>query len=357
MLEIPYTFRRIEHANVRPDASLEPFDCALRSFAQECLQGREHRLDWVKLRRILRQIAEACTTTPDRLLYTCDLVEGNIVGHDNVSTLERRHQTLLYVSQEGFAIHGSFDQHRSHEASLTRPAINVTVSQCPMGASANRRSPRGLQPLRRTILVVTAVSSINTRLVVSSQPCSRIQRRRARATSARFRSAARRLFFKGDAMASEESRQRAAAPRDTSLVQYRNDLIQGEVRLLAENGEDVLRILLQGGSAPSTGHWFGSPIFAKALHPSDRGTDADPELFGRLTSGSSSLHEFNDARSQLPRIRSPHWPAPAESCVRLAPPTPFANPDSLPSGRAVERQIAKVRCQLVIAAWIGAETS
>src|SRR5215469_7806351 len=80
MLEIPYTFRRIEHANVRPDASLEPFDCALRSFAQECPQGREHRLDWVKLRRILRQIAEACTTTPDRLLLWGSPAPLAIVG-------------------------------------------------------------------------------------------------------------------------------------------------------------------------------------------------------------------------------------------------------------------------------------
>jgi hypothetical protein len=41
--------------------------------------------------------------------------------------------------------------------------MNVTVSQCPIGASATRRSPQRLQPFRRTILVVTAVSSINTR--------------------------------------------------------------------------------------------------------------------------------------------------------------------------------------------------
>src|SRR6516225_3221483 len=123
-----------------------------------------------------------------------------------------------------------------------RPAINVTVSQRPMGASATSRSPQGLQPLRRTILVVIAVSSINTRRVVSSQPCSRIQRRRARATSARFRSSARRLFFEGDVMASEKARKRAAASGDTSPMQDRNDLIQRKVPLLADQGEDLLRI-------------------------------------------------------------------------------------------------------------------
>src|SRR5215469_10374231 len=293
MLEIPYTFRRIEHANVRPDASLEPFDCALRSFAQECLQGREHRLDWVKLRRILRQIAEACTTTPDRLLYTCDLVEGNIVGHDNVSTLERRHQTLLYVSQEGFAIHGSFDQHRSHEASLTQARDKRYCLPVPHGRVREQALSAGAPTVKAHhiggdcgLIDKYEAGGVKPALLPDPAP--------ARASHVGALSLCRpQAFFKGDAMASEESRQRAAAPRDTSLAQYRNDLIQGEVRLLAENGEDVLRILLQGGSAPSTGHWFGSPIFAKALHPSDRGTDADPELFGRLTSGSSSLHEFN----------------------------------------------------------------
>src|SRR6516165_9070506 len=139
-----------------------------------------------------------------------------------------------------------------------------------MGTSANSRSPRGFQPFRRTILVVIAVSSMNTRRVVSSQPCSRIQRRRARATSARLRSAARRLFFEGDAMASEKARKRAAASGDTSPMQDRNDLIQRKVPLLADQGEDLLRIFLQRRSAPATGHRFANPVFAKALHPTDR---------------------------------------------------------------------------------------
>src|SRR5262249_27574521 len=81
-----------------------------------------------------------------------------------------------------------------------KPAMSVTVSQCPIGTSPIRRCPRGLQPLSRTMLVVTAVSSMNTRCAGSSSPCSRTQRRRARATSARFRSSARRLFFEGDAV-------------------------------------------------------------------------------------------------------------------------------------------------------------
>src|ERR1700730_11408914 len=159
------------------------------------------------------------------------------------------------------------------------------------------------------MLVVTAVSSINTRWAGSRKPCSRIQRRRARATSARLRSAARRLFFDGDTMASEKSGQRAAAAWDTPLAKRRNDLIQREVRLLADEREDLPRVLLQWRSTPSTGHGFGSAVFTKALHPPERRTDADIKLFGRLPSGCSFFHKVDDARSQLTRIRSMHWPA------------------------------------------------
>src|SRR6266581_5686876 len=159
----------------------------------------------------------------------------------------------------------------------------------------------------RTMLVVTAVSSINTRRAGSSKPCSRTQRRRARATSARLRSAARRLFFDGDAVASKEPGERAPASWDSPLVQSRNNLTQREVLLLTDEGENPLRVLLQWRGTPSTGYWLAGPVVAKALHPPDRGTDADVKLFGCFTSGSSSFHEANDSHSQLTRIRSMHW--------------------------------------------------
>src|SRR6202043_1434055 len=80
----------------------------------------EQQLYRVKVRRIRWQVAEACTNSLDRLFHTCNLVEGDVVDHHNVPALERWDQTLLYVSQEGLSIHGSFDQHRSHDAGLTQ---------------------------------------------------------------------------------------------------------------------------------------------------------------------------------------------------------------------------------------------
>src|SRR5271165_5513714 len=120
MPKIPPAFRGIELPNERSDASVQSIDGALGSLAQQSLHRMKHQLDGVKVRRILRQVSDACTNTLEHLLYPGNLVEGHIVSHHNVSTLERRRQTLLYVSQECFAIHGPFNDHRSHDASLTQ---------------------------------------------------------------------------------------------------------------------------------------------------------------------------------------------------------------------------------------------
>src|SRR3977135_4553294 len=79
MSEIALTFGWVERSNERANASLQPFDRALRSFAQQCLQGMEHQLYWVELRRILRQVAQFCATGLDRLLHAGDFVEGDVV--------------------------------------------------------------------------------------------------------------------------------------------------------------------------------------------------------------------------------------------------------------------------------------
>src|ERR1700688_2970012 len=120
MSEVSDAFRRIERPNVRTNTSVQPFHCALRSFAQPCFQWMEQQLYRVKVRRIRGQVAEACTNSLDRLLHTSDFVERDVVDHHNVSALERWDQTLLYVSQQSLSIHGSFDQHRSHDAGFTQ---------------------------------------------------------------------------------------------------------------------------------------------------------------------------------------------------------------------------------------------
>src|ERR1039457_315394 len=132
-----------------------------------------------------------------------------------------------------------------------RPATNVSVFQVPNGTRPINRSPRGQRPCRRAILVFTDVSSIKTRQEESSKPCSRTQRRRARATSARVCSAARRLFFKGDVMALKKTPKRAAAARYTSLLHRHDEFVERPVWLFINQSEYLFCIVLQRRLAPT----------------------------------------------------------------------------------------------------------
>ena len=85
MLEIASAFRGIERPNVRPDTSMQSFNCSLGSFAQRM----EQQLDRVKVGRILRQVAEACTNSTDCCFDAGNLMEGDVIGHHNIPTLER----------------------------------------------------------------------------------------------------------------------------------------------------------------------------------------------------------------------------------------------------------------------------
>src|SRR6202163_1935013 len=120
-----------------------------------------------------------------------------------------------------------------------KAATNVIVCHAPSGTAPITRTPRGARPLSRTMLVLTAVSSITTSRAGSSMPCSRIQRRRARATSARCRSAACRLFFKRDVAAIEKAPQRTAAGFNPPFAQLCDDLYQSQILLFFNQGQDL----------------------------------------------------------------------------------------------------------------------
>ena len=71
----------------------------------------------------------------------------------------------------------------------------MVVHQCPCGALACRRRPRGARPRSRVRLVFAPDSSRKTSRVGSKPPCRRRQARRARAISGRSCSLARSVFF------------------------------------------------------------------------------------------------------------------------------------------------------------------
>src|ERR1700680_414978 len=114
--------------------------------------------------------------------------------------------------------------------SLRSAATRVNVFQWPCGTFATRRSPRGLRPYRRTILVVTAVSSMKTRRDGASDGCSAFNWARAAATSGRSCSAACSVFFNGDLVASEEAPDRSHSNLQLLLARKaRADLLERQV--------------------------------------------------------------------------------------------------------------------------------
>src|SRR6266516_2724766 len=107
-------------------------------------------------------------------------------------------------------------------------------------------SLRGQRPRSLTRLVLVAVSSMNTNLAGSSRPCLRNQRRRARATSARSCSVARRLFFDGDIMPLEKSPDRGATAWNSLLAHRRNNLVQGQIRLFGYQSQQPFHVPSNG---------------------------------------------------------------------------------------------------------------
>ena len=148
-----------------------------------------------------------------------------------------------------------------------KAATKVIVSHVPSGTLPITRSPLGARPRSRTRFVLTAVSSINTSRAGSSMPCSRIQRRRARATSARCRSAACRLFFEGDVVSVEKPPERAAAGFNPPLAQFCNRLDQSQVRLFGNQSQNLGRELFQRRNASAARLRRGAPPLVPALQP------------------------------------------------------------------------------------------
>src|SRR6266852_3987572 len=192
-----------------------------------------------------------------------------------------------------------------------KAATKVIVCHSPNGTSPTTLTPRGARPLSRTIFVLTAVASINTSRAGSSMPCSRIQRRRARATSARCRSAACRLFFKGDVVPDEKTRKRALAGSNSSLEQLHKRLLQGQIRPLGNECQNPLRVRFQRRYTASARLRRRTPALVPALQPFDRRTHTDVETLGRLVPRRAlDFHGFDDAFPQVTRIRLWHRPPP-----------------------------------------------
>src|SRR4051812_40603264 len=147
---------------------------------------------------------------------------------------------------------------------------------------------------------------MNTSRAGSNMPCSRIQRRRAWATSARFCSAAYRVFFEADVASIVEPPDRAAAARDAALVHRRNDLVKRQVRLLGDEREQEFRVLFQRRSASATWLCGNASGCFEALRPNHHHTGADPIVFGRRTPRCTADNISYYSGTQVAGIRLGH---------------------------------------------------
>src|SRR6476646_4695323 len=120
-----------------------------------------------------------------------------IIHDDDVAATEGWCEALLDVREEDGAVHRSINHEGSDNPVVAQAGDESDCFPMSMRNRCDQPLPaRAKRPLSRTMFVLVAVSSINTSRAGSSMPCSRIQRRRTRATSARFCSAACRLFLK-----------------------------------------------------------------------------------------------------------------------------------------------------------------
>src|ERR1700722_5068703 len=150
---------------------------------------------------------------------------------------------------------------------------------------------------------------MNTSLAGLNRPCSRIQRRRARATSARSCSAARRLFFERDLVPLEEPPDRRATARNLELTHHPDDLIQRQVRLQFNQCQQKVRVLLQWRRAPTAPLGGTAASLAKALHPDHRGTGAHFVVLGGLPPRSTVFYAIDHPLAHVRRVCPRHRPA------------------------------------------------
>ena len=133
-------------------------------------------------------------------------------------------------------------------------------------------------------------------------PCSRIQRRRARATSKRFCSTAYRVFFIADIVTFKKPPNRTSAARDPSLLHSYDDLIKRKVRLLAYQSQQKFRVIFQRRCTAAAGLGRNTPGLFESLRPNHHDAGADPVAFGRFAPRRSSQNIFNYSGTQVARV-------------------------------------------------------
>src|SRR5271165_609222 len=228
------------------------------------------------------------------------------IHDDDIAATEGWYEALLNIREESGAVHRAIEHEWGNNPVVAQTCdkgdrFPMSVwNRCDQSLAGKQR------PLSRTIFVLVAVSSINTSRAGSSMPCSRIQRRRARATSARFCSAACRLFFKADIMSIEETLESASTAGDALLRHGGEDLLKGQIGLFGNQSQKPIRVLFQRRGAPSALFGLRAPGIAPTSTPSDHRTNTQLEHLGSLPPRRSAFNRFNRTLTQVRGIRLRH---------------------------------------------------
>ena len=106
----------------------------------------------------------------DRVAHGLALVTAEIVDDDDVAGLERRHQELLDIGQEAFAVDRPVDHARGVDAVVAQRGEEGQRPPVAMRGFGDQPFARGARPWVRVILVLAQVSSMKTRRAGSSRP-------------------------------------------------------------------------------------------------------------------------------------------------------------------------------------------
>ena len=130
----------------------------------------------------------------------------------------------------------------------------------PVRNGADQPLLRWQRPLSLTILVLAPVSSMNTSRAGSNMNCSRLQRRRARATSGRSSSAACRLFFKGEIVSRKKPPDCSAAGANRKFAHHCNHHINCQIRVLATRASSSFACFSNRDLLPPVGFALALPV-------------------------------------------------------------------------------------------------
>src|SRR3974377_2458083 len=233
-------------------------------------------------------------------------MSGQLIHDDGIAATKSWCEALLNVREESGAVHRSIEHEWGDDPVV--PQTGNKGDRFPMSVwdRCDQSLAGGQRPLSRTMFVLVAVSSINTSRAGSSKPCSRIQRRRARATSARFCSSACRLFFKADIVSIKEPLQSALTAADSLLGHGGQDLLEGQIGLFGNQRQKPFRVLFQRRGAPSPRVGFHAPCLAPTSAPSDYGTYPHLKYPRDPPPRRSAFNRFNRTLTQVRGIRLRH---------------------------------------------------